>query len=306
MKEENLTVASRRLINKIKKIFNRGLTLSPEAEHYVDSTFLQPSPDELAKMLADGTDSETETLLELIFFPGEDIQIELEPLLETACFSQADEDRVVAALTVEPLEATVFSPSRQLSLQLVMSAELAARFVSRLKIAVQIDERLIKAVGDHVAMEHQARLKVHLRNTRIVFDPERISFLCRFLERTDAKQRTMLACFDFILAFFGERPTGGDIYRELMEKKRFYLHSLQKALKAHRQLEKSNMETLMLQGIRFSFIDPADAREKIDWIDRISWAVYGRVDPCGLESDSVDLGEYSRRDGLEAIFHLLS
>ncbi len=299
-------VEPERLIDAIGRIFAKGLTLSAEARHYIDSTFLHPSPDELAKMLSGEADSETETLLELIFFPGEDIQIELEPLLEAARFERGDEGRVVSALVARTLETEVLIPGRRSALPLGIPAAIAARFVARLNIARHLDSRLREALERHVAPEQQARFKVRFRNARAALDEDRIAFLGRFFERLGAESDTALPGLDFLLALFGEGPSGGDIYRDLMEKKRFYLHNLKKALDAHRQLEKSNMETLMLQGTRFAYIDPADARDKIRRIDRIAWAVFGRSDPCGQEADGVDLGEFSRREGLDAMFQLLS
>jgi hypothetical protein len=63
-----------------------------------------------------------------------------------------------------------------------------------------------------------------------------------------------------------------------MAKKRFYLRSLQKAKKLETQLQKNNLETLLSQGKRVILVDKADARKKMQIIDRISRAVFGKTE----------------------------
>ena len=68
------------------------------------------------------------------------------------------------------------------------------------------------------------------------------------------------------------------MFQSLMAKKKFYFLSLQKARNLDIQLAKHNVETLLLKGRRVAYIDKADARQKIQMIDRISLAVFEKTD----------------------------
>jgi hypothetical protein len=68
---------------------------------------------------------------------------------------------------------------------------------------------------------------------------------------------------------------------------------LQKAKKLDNQLTRHNMETLLLSGERVSYIDKADARKKIQIIDCISLAVFGKTEffdfiPAGEQSITLE------------------
>jgi len=56
------------------------------------------------------------------------------------------------------------------------------------------------------------------------------------------------------------------------------LRSLEKAKQLETQLQKKNLETLLLEGKRVILIDKADALKKMLIIDRISRAVYGKTE----------------------------
>ena len=64
---------------------------------------------------------------------------------------------------------------------------------------------------------------------------------------------------------------------------------MQKAKKLDIQLTQHNVETLLLRGKRVTYVDKADARKKIQIIDRISLAVFGKTEffdlmPAGEQS----------------------
>ena len=83
---------------------------------------------------------------------------------------------------------------------------------------------------------------------------------------------------NFILSFLDECKDELDMFQALMAKKRFYFHCLQKAKNLDIQLAKHNVETLVMKGKRVSYIDKADARKKIEMIDRTSLAVFGKTE----------------------------
>ena len=68
---------------------------------------------------------------------------------------------------------------------------------------------------------------------------------------------------------------------------------MQKAKNLDIQLTKHNVETLLLKGKRVGYIDTVDARKKIQMIDRISLAVFGKTEffdlmPAGEKSITLE------------------
>ena len=296
------------LAEKIAEIFKSGLAISRDDRNYIDSTFSTPSMEALARILRDPSNSETETLLELIFFPDETIQIELEDLLERYPFEKEDEQKVLTALFLQKLETTLGFPDTDERLTMEAPRMAVAQFVARLNIFKKIDPRLIHAIDKYVEEKYRPRFKVRLRNTRFDDTENKIVFIDAFFAKMKAEISIVSACFDFLLAFFDELKgkDDSDIYRCLMEKKRYYVQNLQKILEAEAQLVKSNMETLFLQGARMVYFDKNDARKKIGLVDKISQVVFGKTEHVGLMTMDVDLCEFNREDGLNKMFLILS
>ncbi len=86
------------LAEEIASILKEGIRLSPDVLHFIDSTYSNPSPQELANILEDESDCERDTLVELIFFPDESIQVRLEDLLERLDLGKKEEQTVRALL----------------------------------------------------------------------------------------------------------------------------------------------------------------------------------------------------------------
>lgn len=306
MKVDESQKRCRLLAEKIATILKSGLRLNRDARHYIDSTFSTPSLEELEKILNDESNCETEPLRELIFFPDEAIQIELEDLLERFRFEKKDEQKILNLILSQKLAAALVFANSKKELNLELPPASAAGFISRLNISKKIDQRLMKAIDQHVDEKYRTRFKVKLRNSRFDYSDNKTAFLEIFFAELKAEINIVSACFEYLLAFFDELKDDGDIYGGLMEKKRFYFQNLQKALKADAQFEKSNMETLFLQGVRMSYFDKEDACRKIALIDRLSLAVFGKtehIDPAAMD---IDLGEFNRENGLKKMFRILS
>ena len=77
MKSKNNQVAE-----KIIAILQNGLTLGEDTQHFIDSTFSNPSVSELEEILQDDSNCERDSLLELLFFPDESLQLQFEPLID--------------------------------------------------------------------------------------------------------------------------------------------------------------------------------------------------------------------------------
>ena len=269
------------LADEILKILSNGLTLSNDVIHYIDSTFSNPGIDELEEILGDDSNCEKDSLVELLFFPDEQLQYQLEDLLENRQFEKEDEKEVLDHLCRNPLDVKFRFPENRGSFNLEIPETVAHQFIKRLHIFKQIDPNLLSTIKDNTSAEHKNRFAVRLRNSRLVATDNAVWFLSAFFERWEIKDKDVFKYFDFVLLFLEELQEDEDIFESLMKKKRFYLKHLKRAEKFEEQLQKTNMETLMLKGEIAAFIDKNEAREHMEIIDRISQAVFGKTEYFG-------------------------
>lgn len=294
------------LAQKILALVSPELRLGPGALQYIDSTFSNPTIEELSAILADESNCERETLLELIFFPDEQMQIKLEETIENFAYVKEDEIKLADDILSSGKNISLVFAETGQTLEIKMPEDAVSQFVSRLKVSKLMDRRIIQAIEQFVPTSHQQLFKVHFRNSPVQLAGNQAELICKFLEKKGADTQTALDCFDFLLIFFQERIDDLDLYQALMQKKNFYLHHLHKARKADEQIEKNNMETLFMQGIRTPYFDKLDAGKKIGLIDMISHTIFGKSMHDHAASISVDLGEYHDRDGLGRVFKILT
>ena len=266
------------LADEIKKILSKGIDLSSDVVHYIDSTFFNPSIKELQTILTDDANCEKDSLLELLFFPDESMQIQLEESLERYRPQNKDEDKLLAYLGRHPLQVTFRFKDERGVLKLLIPEDVTRQFLVRLKISKHLDAELIESIRNYGDEKNCNRFKVKIRNSRFTATKNKTGFLRKFFETIGARSNDVFECLDFALGFLDEIKNNSDIYQALMTKKKFYFISLQKAKKLETRLEKHNIETLMLQGERVVLINQADARKKMRIIDRICRAVFGKTE----------------------------
>ena len=266
------------LAEEIRKILGNGITLGSEVIHYIDSTFSNPTITELQTILHDDSNCEKDSLMELLLFPDETMQLQLESLLERLHFQQADEKSVLGDLLQDPMQVTIRFPGDRGSLRLRITEDVACQFISRLNISRHLNPNLLDALNQNKDETISDRIKVKLRNSRFSPTTEKIEFLCLFFKKFDSQDMDIFECLDVALSFIDEPTIDNDIYRTLMAKKKFYFRSLQKAIQLDAQLQKQNVETLMAQGKKVVLIDQRDARKKMRIIDRISRVVFGKTE----------------------------
>jgi hypothetical protein len=295
-----------RLADEIRKILGRGITLGDDVLDYIDSTFSNPTIEELQAILQDDTNCEKDSLLELLFFPDAAMQLELEELLEDLRFGRQDEEKVTTILCREPLPVAMRLPADRGAFNLDFPDEVAPGFIARLHIARHLDDKLRQAIDKHAHGGARNGHKVKLRNARFSPAANKIEFLCLFFEKFEPQSREYNICLDFVLSLLVELDDDRALYPALMAKKRFYLRSLQKAQKQETQLQKSNLETLMSQGSRVILVDTADARKKMLIIDRISRAIFGRTEYFEDLDPSADQIELRSDQDIQDIIRKLS
>ena len=266
------------LAGEIKKILSKSIGLSDDVVHYIDSTFSNPTIEELQTILADDSNCEKDSLVELLFFPDESMQIQLEETLERHRPQNEDENKILTYLCRDPLQVTFRFEDDRGAIKLPIPEDVTRQFLVRLKISKHLDAELIESIRNYGDEKNCNRFKVKIRNSRFTATKNKTGFLRKFFDTIGARSDDVFECLDFALGFLDEIKKDSDIYQALMAKKKFYFISLQKAKKMEARLEKHNIETLMLQGERVILINPADVRKKMRIVDRISRAVFGKTE----------------------------
>ncbi|MGD9307175.1 MAG: hypothetical protein PVF79_23125 [Desulfobacterales bacterium] len=280
------------LADKILGILNEGTPLSDDVVQYIDSTFSNPTIEELKNILQDDSNCEKESLVELLFFPDETIQVQLEEFLEDNRFEQKDEEKVLNYLCQKPLLIVFHFPDKRGSFSLAIPEATVRQFLKRLIISKQIDRNLVSTIKKKIGENHKNRFTVKIRNSRFAATDKALWLLRAFFEKCDTQTSDAFKCIDFILSFLEEIDQDADIFEALMKKKRFYLKHLKRTEKFEEQLLKTNMETLMLKGKIAAHIDKNEARENMEIIDRISRTVFGKTEyyePLGERETFIEL-----------------
>ena len=295
--DKNIEIAG-----KLIDILRKGLTINADTQHYIDSTFSNPSIEELGELLQDESSCERDSLMELLFFPDESVQMQLEDLLEDAQLQQQDQEAIRALVCSQPLQTRLCFRDDRGTLKIAVSPSSVESFIERLNLLSVLDPALNAAIDRYVRQPSQTRCKVRLRNAKPISAPHKISFLQSIFEKLQLDEDDFFEHLDYALGFVTDLKDDNDIFQALMKQKKYYFRSLQKAAKFERQLNKHNVETLLLRGKRVAYVDRADARKKIQMIDRISLAIFDKTEFFDL----MPAGEQSiRLEGKEGIDKLI-
>ena len=244
---------------------------------FIDSTIAPSTADHLATMLKNRDSSEAESVLELLFFPDEAFQIQLEPLLQRRPVIQTDLTDFIAHLGRYRLRTHLVLPDHRGTLDLEMPASVVATFVTRLNITRRLPRRLIQVIQESVPSHETDKIKVMLRNHRTLFTDDQVRFLDTFFKQMPTTGQPLGPHLAMVLQVFGETAGHVPVYQALTEKKRNLMRHLQAAMAFEQKRRRHAMETLMLGGERAAHIHPEDALRTISCIDTVTLAVFGTV-----------------------------
>ena len=296
----------RLLARELKKTICGKLILNSDVIHFIDSTFANPTTAELQTILSDESNCEKDSLMELLFFPDESIQAQLEDILEELQLHKQHEKMVIDCLMQEPLKVSVHFPDERQPLELIIPDSIITQLLSRLHISKHLNARLIEAINQKSNEFANKRFKVKIRNSRFTPTEDSVGFLCAFFKKMDSPDDEILECLDFIVDFLDDLTKDDDIYQALIAKKRSYFFSLQKAKQLTIHLQKDNIETLLLQGRRVVVIDQADIHQKMLIIDRISKAVFGKTEYFEPLLSNEEAFDFHRDQDIKKIIGTLS
>ena len=262
------------LAEKIVSLLSKGIYLDSDVIHYIDSTLGRPTLQELEAVITDKNNCERDSLLELIFYPDETIQAQLEPILESRTFTREDIKKVGARLSTFKPNTVLLLPYGERFLKLPLPGSVINNLVGRLNICTKTDFRILEAIDTGVRASDKDFAKVKLRNRRFYETDNKISFLCKFFKSNLPENSYFFACLDFIIEFFNGLKNDNDVFNSMAQKKIFYSSLIKKAADLTEQLNKKNFEILMAGNVRIPYLDVAEYKRQIEIIDLIASLQY--------------------------------
>ncbi|WP_419657541.1 uncharacterized protein Dvar_66880 [Desulfosarcina variabilis str. Montpellier] len=272
-------IAPIELLETIIKALENSGQLSESVIAFIETALFPAQPKALAAFLTDDeSESERDSLLDLIFSPDLAVQMTLEPLLEAACWSAQDRTALQDQLQASPIRAWIKMPDgRQLACILVPDY-IKSRFLERLNLSWQLEPGIRASMDEGLSPAMALKVKVRLRNANLRPNADQQTVLCRFFERMADDDPDYLACMDLFLSLLGKDVNAENVYDRLAAHKRFLFRSLQQAKRFEALLRHSNMETLMLQGVRAPHAPQDELNFQMRLIDLICARLFGKTE----------------------------
>ncbi len=265
------------LAKQIISLLCKGINLNADVVHYIDSTFGYPSLQELKEIITDEENCERDSLLELIFYPDEKIQMNLEYIIESNIFEKGDAEKVKSYLSTANPKIDLLFPDGKKILKVSFPQSIIHNFVARLNICTKTDSKILDTINTYVRASDQSLIKVKLRNRRFDETENKISFFCMFFKSNPPTSSYFFECLDFMIEFFNGLQKDNDIFNSLVQKKIFLSNSIKKSVELTDQLKKKNFEILMSQNVRIPYLNIDGYKKKIELIDLICMSVFCKI-----------------------------
>jgi hypothetical protein len=296
-----------RIAAMIRRVCERGFDVDENTWHYVQSTMDNPTPSKVATIVNDSDDCEGNSLIELLFYPNEAVQILLEPTIESMQFTFQDQANLIELLLSRSFDTILKFHGFNETIKVKMPELAIRRLVNRLNLTIQLPLNLIDTLNRHLPEKLGKLIKVRLRNTPFDLADHQVDLLGNCLKKLDHTHPDYQFWMDFVLKILPEITPSTRVYDFFMHKKTFYLQSVAKTEQFRHKLSGSNIETLMMQGERPAFLPIDEGRKIIACIDQICWAIFGYSDHLpGLKRDQMNVDNVKSPGNLVKIIDYLS
>lgn len=272
-------IAHFELLETITRALENSGQLSESIISFIDTALFPVQPGALAAFLTDEeSESERDSLLDLIFSPDLAVQLALEPLLESVCWAADDRTVLHDRLQANPIHAWIKMPDGTPLASIPVPDYIKSRFLERLSLSWQLEPRIRSSIDDGLSADMALLVKVRLRNANFLPNADQQVAFCRFFQRMADDDPDYLACLDLFLSLMVKDVNAEDVYDHLADHKRFLFRSLQQAKRFEALLRRSNMETLMLQGVRALHVPQDELTLQMRLIDLICTRMFGKTE----------------------------
>ncbi|MCP4748968.1 MAG: hypothetical protein GY874_22980 [Desulfobacteraceae bacterium] len=260
----------------VSRTIETGINAGHDVLHYLETTFGSAN---LEHVLSTGSDGETESLIDLIFFPDKSIQAAYEQTWGKFVFSIPEQQQVIDHVNAGKLVATVSMPKHSGSPVSLKVPDFAiASFVHRLNITRKIPHSILTLVEKHYPQSRQTAIRVHLRNTAVNWHRTQTELMSQYMTKMPQTHQDYNTGLSLLLSLLWEQKTDEPPYDFLIRKKNYYFQILCKAEEFERKRMAGNMEILMLQGERNVYGQDKELKQSMKLIDKICQNLFGRTE----------------------------
>ena len=293
------------LADTIAALLRHRIQAGPGVIEYINSIYGNPDIGEIQSLINEHDSSERESLVELLLFPDESIQVRLEDLLQQHTYTAEDVAVVATELVDRNIPATVSLGDTGRKLHVRVDRTALEPFLTRLNIDYSLDPQLDRTMTDNLTAAQRIAAAVRFRNARLQPTDRLRDFLQRYIGAMHADP-FFLEGLDFLLGFVQEIRGDADLYEAMMRKKRKCWHHLNRIEAVEDRIRKTNVETLLAQGERVGYIDRRRTRKIIAAVDRICLAVYGKTESVESEDPNGAGWQVRGESDAAAMIRLLS
>jgi len=265
-----------KLASAIQTIFREGLHVSRDNHQFILSTISISDILDLEIILTDPSNCESDSLVELIYFPDESIQLSLEDRLESEVFQQKDQETVLEHLLSCRGNTRVRFEGLKPVLTIKTLENGARAFLERLNITRHLDPELIRVIDHRAGKKEGRKHKVWLRNMVADLRERDTVFLKDLFLKMDVRHHKFDEYLYFSLRFLEESQNNPDLFQSLIQHKHRCLRHLHQNDRLEAYRRDHNIETLMAHGIRIPHMDKQALLLQIALADDICLALFDR------------------------------
>ena len=247
------------LIKEIESFFSKEIKAEKSVLDYINSTFSYPNIDGIK----DAIKNEDASLLDLLFFPTIDMQVQIEPLLEKIRLTKFNENEIYEILKSKNLWQSIKFFENSAYIKVYIPDYILKNFISRLKIYKHLPYKIVEKINDFFEHKKSTLIKVKLRNAKKI-DEEKSKILILFFEKFFVEEG-FFKYFDFLISFLPDVKT--DISFFLKTKRDRAIMALKNSKEIQEKLKLNNFETLRMQGITILSVDEKRVTEEIELIN---------------------------------------
>jgi hypothetical protein len=260
----------------IRSIFEEGLLVNQDSLHFIFSTISISDIRELETLIMNPSSCESDSLIELIYFPDESIQLRLEDRLQAEAFQQKDEQTILEHFLSCRGKTLVRFDGLEPVLTITTPETGVRAFLARLNITRHLDPDLIRVIDQRTGKTQRTKYSVWLRNMVMELSEREIDFLIDLFLKMDARHDRFHEYLYFSLRFLEESQNDADLFQSLRQHKQRCLQHLQRNDRLETYRRNHNIETLMAQGIRIPYTDKQALLFQVTLVDDICLALFNR------------------------------
>jgi hypothetical protein len=257
------------LANRIELLLNNGMIIDPTLWDFMENFLGRVTPNKLTELVYFKNDSDSETIADLLFSPDQFFQEALEPSILSENFTETDALKLIEILSSRKLETTFVFPKPIYQICLIMPSYAIPTFIDQLHISRSHPEEVLSVVTENLEKHLAVAALVMLRNSRFAYTEFRKKFLVRFFQYFDQQGYDGSTLIQFVLEQLDRMPFDGEVMKFFRAQKQRWLNQLKLLRDFEGELSRSNIETLMAQGIKPPGIDTVELSKNIRMADRL-------------------------------------